>query len=139
MTGIKPHLTINLGIRYELSGVVHERDGLMGNFDPIQGLVQTNNPYNGDHNNFAPRVGFAWDIGGNGKTVLRGGAGILYETFSFDVMNGEGNLLGLRTFPTGLPLFNAGSTTSLPQTGNIELQSLTFARGTASLGPINSA
>jgi hypothetical protein len=136
---IKPHLTINLGIRYELSGVVHERDGLMGNFDPVQGLVQTNNPYNGDHNNFAPRVGFAWDIGGNGKTVLRGGAGILYETFSFDVMNGEGNLLGLRTFPTGLPLYNAGSTSPLAQAGNIELQSLTFARGTASLGPIDSA
>ena len=38
---------------------------------------------------------------GNGKTVVRGGAGILYEQFSFDVMNGEGNLLGLRTFPTG--------------------------------------
>jgi hypothetical protein len=136
---IKPHLTINLGVRYELSSVVHEKDGLMGNFDPIQGLVETNNPYNGDHNNFAPRVGFAWDIGGNGKTVLRGGAGILYEQFSFDVMNGEGNLLGLRTFPTGLPLYNAGSTTPLPLAGNIQLQSLTFARGTASLGPINSA
>jgi hypothetical protein len=136
---IKPTLTINLGIRYELSAVVHERDGLMGNFDPIQGLVQTNNPYNGDHNNFAPRVGFAWDIGGKGKTVLRGGAGILYEQYSFDVMNGEGNLLGLRTFPTGLPLYNAGSTTPLPLAGNIQLQSLTFAKGTASLGPIDSA
>jgi hypothetical protein len=136
---IKPHLTINLGIRYELSGVVHERDGLMGNFDPVQGLVQTNSPYNGDHNNFAPRVGFAWDIGGNGKTVLRGGAGILYETFSFDVMNGEGNFLGLRTFPTGLPFYNAGSTTPLALAGNIQLQSLAFARGTASLNPIDSA
>jgi hypothetical protein len=136
---IKPTLTINLGIRYELSAVVHERDGLMGNFDPVQGLVQTNNPYNGDHNNFAPRIGFAWDIGGSGKTVLRGAAGILYEQYSFDVMNGEGNLLGLRTFPTGLPLYNAGSTTPLALAGNIQLQSLTFAKGSASLNPINSA
>ena len=136
---IKPRLTINLGIRYELSTVVHERDGLMGNFDPVQGLVQTNNPYNGDHNNFAPRVGFAWDVKGDGKTVVRGGAGILYEQLSFDVMNGEGNLLGLRTFPTGLPLYNAGSSTALPLAGNIQLQSLTFAQGSASLGPINSA
>jgi carboxypeptidase family protein/TonB-dependent receptor-like protein len=136
---IKPRLTLNLGIRYELSSVVHERNGLMGNFDPIQGLVQTNNPYNGDHNNFAPRVGFAWDVRGDGKTVVRGGAGILYEQLSFDVMNGEGNLLGLRTFPTGLPQFNAGSTTPLPVAGNIQLQSLTFAQGSSTLGPIDAA
>ena len=107
---ITPRLTLNLGIRYELNTVVHERNGLMGNFDPTQGLIQTNNPYTGDHNNFSPRVGFAWDMFGDGKTVLRGGAGIMYEQFSFDVMNGEGNLLGLRTFPTGLPLMNMAGT-----------------------------
>jgi Carboxypeptidase regulatory-like domain/TonB dependent receptor len=132
---IKPRLTLNLGIRYELNTVVHERDGLMGNFDPVQGLVQTNNPYNGDHNNFSPRVGFAWDVTGNGKTVIRGGAGILYEQFSFDVMNGEGNLLGLRTFPTGLPLINNGNPITAPPTGNIQLQSLNFAQGSPFVGP----
>ena len=136
---IKPRLTLNLGVRYELNTVVHERDGLMGNFDPVLGLYQTNNPYHGDHNNFSPRVGFAWDVFGDGKTVLRGGAGILYEQLSFDVMNGEGNLLGLRTFPTGLPQFNAGSTTPLPLAGNIQLQSLTFAQGSSTLGPIDAA
>ena len=134
---ITPRLTLNLGIRYELNTVVHELNGEMGNFDPVKGIYQTNNPYNGDHNNFAPRVGFAWDVFGNGKTVVRGGAGILYETFSFDVMNGEGNLLGLRTFPTGLPLFNDGSTTPTTAGGNIQLQSLTLT-GT-SLPPIRQA
>ena len=111
---ITPRLTLNLGVRYELNTVVHEKDGLMGNFDPIRGLVQTNNPYNGDHNNFSPRVGFAYDLFGNGKTVLRGGAGILYEQLSFDVMNGEGNFLGLRAFPTGLPAFNDGNPVAGP-------------------------
>ena len=132
-----PKLTVNLGIRYELATVVHDKNGQMGNFDPILGLVQTNNPYNGDHNNFSPRVGFAWDVRGNGKTVIRAGAGIIYENFGFDVMNGEGNLLGLRTFPTGLPLFNNGSSAALPLAGNIQLQSLTFSGG--QLAPINQA
>jgi hypothetical protein len=134
---IKPRLTLNLGIRYELNTVVHERDGLMGNFDPIKGIFQTNDPYNGDHNNFSPRIGFAWDVQGNGKTVIRGGGGILYEQVSMDVFNGEGNLLGLRTFPTGLPLINNGVLT--PGTGNIQLQSISFAQKSTSLGPIDQA
>lgn len=139
---LTPKLTVNLGLRYELTTVMKDKHSGLGNFDPTNGLVQVGNgisaPYRGDHNNFAPRLGFAWDIGGNGRTVLRAAAGIIYESqISFDVTNGIGNLLGLRTIPTGLPLFNAGSTTALPPPGNITTASTAYTG--AALTPIKTA
>ena len=138
---IRARLTLNLGLRYEITTVVKDQNDLLGNFDPSRGILQVGHgigsPYNGDHNNFSPRLGLAWDVQGDGKTVVRAAASIIYESsVSFDVMNGIGNLLGLRTIPTGLPLFNNGSTTALSPPGNITLASTTFT-GSA-LAPIQS-
>ena len=111
---VTPRLTLNLGVRYELTTIVKEKNNLMGNFDPVKGLQQVgiggfSGVYNGDHNNFSPRFGFAWDIGGNGKTVVRGGGSVLYEQGSYDSLMALGNLLGLRTLPTGVPIWTATS------------------------------
>jgi hypothetical protein len=133
--------TVNLGVRYEVNTVFTERNNLIGNFDPNLGLVQAGKQigkvFNGDHNNFAPRVGLAWDIGGNGKTVLRAGGGIFYEQGSYDSFMAIGNALGLRLIPTGVNIYTNGNPNPTTAGGTISLGTTTFT-GKA-LGPIKSA
>src|SRR3984957_19499121 len=136
-------VTLNLGLRYELNTVPRERDSLQGNFNPTAGLQQVGSgitsPYNGDHNNFSPRVGFAWDIFGNGKTVLRAGGGILYEQMSLDVFQGIGNSFGLRVEPTGDQLCSGGGTTCVPGTGNIAVANVSYSGGSSALDDLNTS
>jgi hypothetical protein len=108
------NLTINFGVRYEFSSVPQEANNLLGNFDPNVGLVQVGHQisslYNPDHTNFGPRFGFAWDIGGNGKTVLRGGGGLIYETVNWQSFIAFNNAFGPGSVPTGAPIDAAGDT-----------------------------
>ncbi|MBZ5665578.1 MAG: TonB-dependent receptor, partial [Acidobacteriia bacterium] len=105
---VTPKLTVNAGLRYDLSLPIHEEHNLLGNFDPAVGLVQVgkqiSKPYNTDHNNFAPRLSVAYDVSGKGTTVFRAGAGIIYEIPHISVYIGQNNTnaSGLALNPTGV-------------------------------------
>ncbi len=120
------NLTINLGIRYEFSSVPQEAHDLLGNFDPNVGMVQVGHQisslYNPDHTNFGPRMGFAWDIGGNGRTVLRGGGGLIYETVNWQSFIAFNNAFGPGSVPTGAPIDSAGDTSG----GTITTSNVTY-------------
>jgi hypothetical protein len=124
---VSTRLTLNLGLRYELNTVIKEDHDLLGNFDPALGLIQAGKngvggPYNPDRKNFAPRAGFAWDVFGTGRTVLRGGGGIMYETVNWESFLALNNSLGLATIPTGAQINSAGGTSG----GNIATGVATF-------------
>jgi hypothetical protein len=120
---ITSHLTINFGLRYELNTVIKDSNNQLANFNANVGLVQVgkgiSGPYNDDPTNFGPRGGFAWDIGGDNRTVIRGGAGVTYETINWEAFLALNNNLGLSTIPTA----GVGVT---PGNGNIATGLVTF-------------
>jgi hypothetical protein len=73
---VTPNLTLNLGLRYEISSPA--AGPTVGNFD-LQTLTVNRSSHGGvgfDKKDWAPRVGFAWTV--RPKTVIRSGAGIFY-------------------------------------------------------------
>src|SRR2546426_680623 len=80
---VRPNLTLNLGARYEFFTVPKDKDGLDAYLpDVLTSSVTTlGGPFvNPSLGNIAPRVGFAWDVSGDGRTAVRGGSGLYYDT-----------------------------------------------------------
>lgn len=106
---VTPRLTIDAGLRYDVSLPIHEQHDLLSNFDPAIGLVQVgrgiSQPYKNDYNNFGPRLGLAWDPRGKGNTVFRAGVGVIYEIPHISVFIGQSNTNanGISLNPTGVP------------------------------------
>jgi hypothetical protein len=113
---IFPRLTLNLGVRYD-----NDIGAFTGGPKLTNGLLT---PKGNDNNNFAPRVGFAYDPWGDGKTVVRGGAGLYYADVSANqiidqqIFNGvstiqasvSGNTVNLANpFNGGNPAANPGA------------------------------
>ncbi len=78
-----PELTLTMGLRYEYSGPLHNGDKDLPVFIPGRGLLiqgaGISSIFPPDGNNLAPRIGFAYQPGGKGDLVLRGGFGVFYE------------------------------------------------------------
>jgi len=77
-------LTWNLGLRYELNTTLREVNGLQSNVtmgpDGLLRLTPTGSSlYQGDHNNLAPRVGFAYSPLRHHRLAVRGGFGVYYD------------------------------------------------------------
>ncbi len=98
---IRPNITLSTGLRYETQNNL------------------------GDHADFAPRLGVAWAIDGNGKnkspkTVLRAGFGIFYDRFGYDLVLQQQRLNGIvqQQFVVSNPTFYLGNIpapSALPQ------------------------
>jgi hypothetical protein len=84
------NLTFNLGLRWDYYGPYKDTHNRYRNFVPGAGSTYTERIASGivdvtaqgwktDLLNFAPRFGFAWDIGGKAKNVIRGGYGLSYD------------------------------------------------------------
>lgn len=82
---VNSKLTLNLGIRYELTSPIYDADNKLANFNPRTNSLElardggwsARGLRDNDWNNFAPRVGFAYQLTSN--TVLRGGYGVGYN------------------------------------------------------------
>jgi hypothetical protein len=99
---VTPRFTAILGLRYEFNGVPFERDGNFANFygngatvAPPQGFEFTSvgpgtghQLYKDSWDLVEPRIGFAWDPKGDGRTAIRGGFGIFHDRL-FDNLFGN--------------------------------------------------
>jgi Carboxypeptidase regulatory-like domain/TonB dependent receptor len=110
---VHPQLTLNLGLRYSYFGVYSEVNDAVSNLygvDSAGRIVPDVSPfdsgrgqnriaavggdipfYQPDRNNFQPRLGIAWDLGGRGRTVLRAGYGLYYDRLYQFIFSGTVN------------------------------------------------
>jgi hypothetical protein len=96
---VTPRLSVNAGLRYEYTSLPVDINGRDSALINLTDRAPTVGPLyrNPTGKNFAPRVGFAWDVFGDGKTSLRGGYGIFFNTTN------QQNLIVTITNPPATP------------------------------------
>jgi len=114
---VSKRVSVNLGLRYDVETPIKDENNLLANFIPSRGLVQVgkgiDSPYNTQWTNFSPRVGFAWDMFGTGKTVFRAGTALIYEVPPIRMFI---NSTGLNLNPTGAAGVETGDIATFSRT-----------------------
>ena len=137
-----PRMIVNLGLRYNFLTPLKDSFNDIGNFDPstATGMVQQGQPgfstiYHNDPFDFEPRLGMAWDVKGNGTTVVRVGLGIIHETWNLETFEGQFGMQGdgstaINAIPTAATI-SCGIPALVPSIG-----CPTFGGGTNGLGSV---
>ena len=145
------NLTLDYGVRWEPFVAWRERDGRMGGFNPSLWTSNTHSTkyplapggmqFAGDngfnprgaasaYGHFMPRLGFAWDVLGNGRTSVRGGAGLFFDS--------RINSTLFNIYSNGVPFLTSASPTSTFSTTNPASNvNMNFANPYGSIGALN--
>jgi hypothetical protein len=140
---LTPRITLNLGLRYEFKGSPFEQNNYFGGFNPnvnpaTTPAVQAVGPgapipqyYNNNYTEFSPRLGLAWDVQGNGKTVVRASTSLMRDYAPLNTL--------IKNAPFGanypdLGINTSGSVQNLKTVNSYSLQATQIAWNSA--GPI---
>lgn len=136
---VSPKLTLNMGVRYEYTTPYYDALNRQSNFDPsTQSMVTVNQSgnrygYQPDKNDFAPRFGFAYDLGH--QTALRGGYGISYSHYD---RAGSGNLLAINAPYALFVTVSQTPRTNGAANPNYVRMDQGFPQGTLSFNPVTA-
>ncbi|HEX3092253.1 MAG TPA: TonB-dependent receptor, partial [Candidatus Angelobacter sp.] len=122
---VHPRVTLNLGLRWDVQTAPTDPLNRVVNYEPGQkstviptapvgalfygdpGVERAGIPTSYTH--FSPRIGFAWDVGGDGKTSIRGAAGLFYGSISGNEWN---TMTNFQPFSTRLTFTNINQKTN---------------------------
>jgi hypothetical protein len=109
---VNNRLTVNAGLRYETTTMPVDIYGRDSALPSLTDRAPTVGPLyqNPTRKNLSPRFGFAWDVFGDGKTSVRGGYGIYFNT------NNQQNLIVTVTNPPATPRIAVGISATCPST-----------------------
>lgn len=89
---VSQKLTLNYGLSWQFESTLTNHD--LNKPELLRPIMDSLEPTRRDTNNFSPSVGFAWNVGKDNKTVIRGGGGVYFDTRELSQRLGERAAIG---------------------------------------------